>query len=206
MKRIFDLMLLICLSPVVIPIIGLVAVFSLITIGKPVFFVQERIGYKNKSFKLIKFRTMKTGLTDNLDEDALRLNWYGNFLRSTSIDELPSLYNILIGDMSFVGPRPLLTKYLGLYTDRQIQRHTVLPGLTGWSQINGRNQISWEKRFELDLWYVDNRSLLVDIKIMFLTALYVLSRKNINHSKNVTMPEFRGSKKATEVISNEKRG
>lgn len=194
-KRLLDitisLIALIFLSPLMLLIYLLVR----INLGSPAFFLQERVGKDNKIFKMIKFRTMKnsTDKNGNLLSDNERVTKFGSFLRSFSLDELPELINILKGDMSLVGPRALLVQYLGLYNDEQIRRHEVLPGLTGWAQINGRNSITWSEKFKLDVWYVDNWSLWLDIKIFFLTFWKVLKREGINQSESVTMEYFNGS-------------
>lgn len=165
-------------------------------LGSPVFFRQTRPGLHGKPFQMIKFRTMtdERDAEGNLLPDERRLTPLGRFLRSSSLDELPELFNVLKGDMSLVGPRPLLMEYLPLYNARQRRRHEVRPGITGWAQINGRNALSWEKKFELDVWYVDNRSLWLDMKILFLTVLKVIRREGISHGDEATMPRFMGSR------------
>lgn len=194
-KRLLDIVIsataLILLSPFMLIIYLLVK----INLGSPVFFLQERVGKDNKIFKMIKFRTMKnsTDKDGNLLSDNERLTKFGSFLRSFSIDELPELINILKGDMSLVGPRALLVQYLEHYNSEQIRRHDVLPGLTGWAQINGRNSITWCEKFKLDVWYVDNWSLWLDIKIFFLTFWKVFKREGINQSETVTMEYFNGT-------------
>ena len=194
-KRLLDIVIsataLILLSPFMLIIYLLVR----INLGSPVFFLQERVGKDNKIFKMIKFRTMKnsTDKDGNLLSDNERLTKFGRFLRSFSIDELPELVNILKGDMSLVGPRALLVQYLEHYNSEQIRRHEVLPGLTGWAQINGRNSITWCEKFKLDVWYVDNWSLWLDIKIFFLTFWKVFKREGINQSETVTMEYFNGT-------------
>ena len=194
-KRLLDIVIsataLILLSPFMLIIYLLVR----INLGSPVFFLQERVGKDNKIFKMIKFRTMKnsTDKDGNLLSDNERLTKFGSFLRSFSIDELPELINILKGDMSLVGPRALLVQYLEHYNSEQIRRHDVLPGLTGWAQINGRNSITWCEKFKLDVWYVDNWSLWLDIKIFFLTFGKVFKREGINQSETVTMEYFNGT-------------
>ena len=194
-KRLLDIVIsataLILLSPFMLIIYLLVR----INLGGPAFFLQERVGKDNKIFKMIKFRTMKnsTDKDGNLLSDNERLTRFGRFLRSFSIDELPELINILKGDMSLVGPRALLVQYLEHYNSEQIRRHEVLPGLTGWAQINGRNSITWCEKFKLDVWYVDNWSLWLDVKIFFLTFWKVLKREGINQSESVTMEYFNGS-------------
>lgn len=194
-KRIIDILVsliaLIFLSPVLLIIYLLV----IVNLGTPAFFLQERVGKNNKVFKMIKFRTMKDARDKdgNLLSDNERVTKFGSFLRSFSLDELPELINILKGDMSLVGPRALLVQYLEYYNDEQIRRHEVLPGLTGWAQINGRNSITWREKFELDVWYVDNWSIWLDIKIFFLTFWKVIKREGINQSETVTMEYFNGA-------------
>ena len=194
-KRLLDIVIsataLILLSPFMLIIYLLVR----INLGGPAFFLQERVGKDNKIFKMIKFRTMKnsTDKDGNLLSDNERLTKFGRFLRSFSIDELPELINILKGDMSLVGPRALLVQYLEHYNSEQIRRHEVLPGLTGWAQINGRNSITWCEKFKLDVWYVDNWSLWLDVKIFFLTFWKVIKREGINQSESVTMEYFNGT-------------
>lgn len=164
-------------------------------LGSPVLFRQQRIGLRNQPFQMIKFRSMtdQRGIDGVLLPDAERLPPFGRWLRSTSLDELPELWNILRGDMSLVGPRPLHTYYLPRYSPLQARRHEVRPGLTGWAQINGRNSISWDEKFALDVWYVDNRSFALDLKILFLTALKIVRRDGISSEGEATMPEFLGS-------------
>ena len=201
LKRAFDFILslfaLLVLSPVLLVLIILGAIFMK---GNP-FFCQARPGKINpktgeeKIFKLIKFRTMdnRKDAQGNLLPDEVRLNSYGKFLRATSLDELPEIINILIGHMSIVGPRPLLVKYIPLYSPEQRRRHTVRPGLTGYAQVNGRNSITWEEKFKLDVEYVDNITLIGDIKILFGTVFSVLKREGISQENNATMEEFKGS-------------
>ena len=194
LKRVFDIIAsligLILLSPVIL----ITAILVRTKLGSPIFFTQDRVGKDNKIFKMIKFRTM----TDEKDKDGellsdeYRLTSFGKFLRSTSIDELTELINVLKGDMSLVGPRPLLVKYLPLYSKEQIRRHDVLPGLTGWAQVNGRNSISWCDKFKLDVWYVDNQSFILDIKIILMTILKVVKRDGINQEGEVTSDYFNG--------------
>lgn len=164
-------------------------------LGTPVFFRQVRPGLGGKPFEMIKFRTMRDALDakGNPLPDSERMTPFGRFLRSASLDELPEFFNILKGDMSLVGPRPLLMEYLPLYNARQAKRHGVRPGLTGWAQINGRNALSWEEKFELDVWYVENRSFWLDLKIIFLTFKKVLAREGISAAGEATMPKFTGS-------------
>lgn len=171
-------------------------------LGSPILFKQERPGLNGKIFKMYKFRTMTNETDENgeLLPDEVRLTKFGKFLRSSSLDELPEMFNILKGDMSIVGPRPLLVKYLPLYSERQSHRHDVRPGLTGYAQVNGRNAISWEEKFELDIFYVNNSSFMVDLMIFFKTIKKVFDREGISSSTSVTMEEFKGSREAEEVI------
>lgn len=184
-------------------LVGLILVgplFAVITFGlyvansgKP-FFIQLRPGRYGKVFKIVKFKTMndKTDLKGNLLSDAERLTKIGSFVRKTSIDEIPQLINVIKGDMSLIGPRPLLTQYLHLYSDFQNRRHEVRPGITGWAQVNGRNAISWDRKFELDVWYVDNISLFLDIKILYKTILKVIMKEGVNSASSATMEPFQG--------------
>lgn len=178
-------------------ILIIVSVQVRLKIGSPVIFRQVRPGKSGKPFEMIKFRTMtdERSKDGELLPDAQRLTSFGQFLRSTSLDELPELWNVLKGDMSLVGPRPLLMEYLPLYSDRQARRHEVKPGITGWAQINGRNALSWEEKFELDVWYVENRTLWLDIKILFLTVWQVVKRDGISQDGEATMSRFTGSNK-----------
>lgn len=193
-KRLLDITISLIALIFLLPLMSLIYLLVIINLGSPAFFLQERVGKDNKIFKMIKFRTMKNSTDKNgsLLSDNERVTKFGGFLRSFSLDELPELINILKGDMSLVGPRALLVEYLGLYNDEQIRRHEVLPGLTGWAQINGRNSITWSEKFKLDVWYVDNWSLWLDIKIFFLTFWKVLKREGINQSESVTMEYFNG--------------
>lgn len=194
-KRLMDLALtipgLIILSPVVI----IVALAVAISLGRPVLFTQWRPGLHGKPFRMYKFRTMREGYDSNgiplSDEE--RLTPLGRFLRSTSLDELPELWNVLKGEMSLVGPRPLLMEYLDLYTPEQARRHLVPPGITGWAQVNGRNALTWEEKFALDTWYVDNWSLWLDVKILWMTVVAVLTRRGISAEGYATMPRFTGA-------------
>ena len=182
------------------PFLLVVAILVRVKLGSPVFFRQQRPGLSGKPFMLVKYRTM-TGERDekgNLLPDEVRLTRFGRFLRSTSIDELPELWNVFLGDMSLVGPRPLLMRYLGRYTPEQARRHEVKPGITGWAQVNGRNALTWEEKFRLDVWYVDHFSVWLDIRILFRTFLKVLRREGISGEGQATMSEFLGS----EVSSN----
>ncbi len=177
------------------PIMLIIAVLIRLKLGSPILFAQERPGLNGKVFKMVKFRTMLDAkdVNGNLLPDDLRMTKFGVFLRSTSLDELPTLINVVKGDMSFVGPRPLLVEYLPLYSPEQAKRHNVRPGITGWAQVNGRNAISWEKKFELDVWYVENKSLWLDIKIIFMTMKKVFIRDGISHEGEATMSKFTGN-------------
>ena len=195
-KRIFDLCLTVPALILLSPLIGLVALSVWIGQGRPVIFGQKRPGYHAKIFKIYKFRTMRD-LRDadgKLLPDVQRLTVLGKFLRSASLDELPELFNVLRGEMSLVGPRPLLISYLERYSLEQSRRHNVLPGITGWAQVNGRNAISWEQKFALDVWYVDHWSLGLDFKILLMTINKVFRREAINAPGQATMPEFLGDK------------
>lgn len=194
-KRIFDLILTILAMVVLLPVCVIISLIVRIKIGAPIFFVQNRPGFKARPFEMYKFRTMTEArdVKGNLLPDAIRLTGFGCFLRGTSLDELPELFNVLKGDMSLVGPRPLLMQYLDRYTPEQARRHEVKPGITGWAQVNGRNAITWEEKFKLDVWYVDNQSLWLDIKIIFLTISKIFKREGINQVGQATMEEFRGS-------------
>ena len=194
-KRLCDIIValggIIILSPVLLVCMILIKC----KLGSPIFFKQRRIGKNNKEFEMIKFRTMKDSVDKdgNLLPDEERMTKLGMTLRSLSLDELPELINILKGEMSFIGPRPLLVKYLPLYDDKQIKRHDVTPGLTGWAQFNGRNSLSWCEKFELDVWYVENWSLYLDVKIFFLTFYKVFKREGISQEGQATMEYFDGS-------------
>ena len=196
MKRIFDLVL----AVLGLLLLGLPLLFLTWKIrqklGSPVFFRQTRPGLHGKPFEMVKFRTMtdSRGPDGQLLPDALRLTPFGRFLRAASLDELPELWNVLKGDMSLVGPRPLLVEYLPLYSADQSRRHEVRPGITGWAQVNGRNALSWDEKFKLDVWYVDHRSLWLDIKILWLTVRKVLVREGISAAGEATMSKFTGSK------------
>lgn len=195
-KRILDIMCSLLALIVFSPLFLVLMITGAIEMKGNPFFTQERPGYKEKIFKMIKFRTMtneKDG-DGNLLPDEVRLNKYGKFLRSTSLDELPEAINILIGNMSVIGPRPLLVQYLPLYNQEQHRRHDVMPGLSGWAQINGRNAISWEEKFAYDVWYVDHISFYLDIKIILLTVIKFLKKEGINNPEDATMPDFLGTK------------
>jgi len=194
-KRVFDLVAGSMLSLACCPVVALLAAALRIILGRPVIFSHERIGLRGKPFQFYKFRTM-TDARDScgiLLPDEQRLTALGRFLRSNSLDELPQLWNVLRGDISLVGPRPLLPEYLPRYNTRQRRRHEVKPGITGWAQVSGRNALTWEQKFKLDTWYVDHWSLLLDIKILWLTLLRVIRREGISQDGHATMPEFLGS-------------
>lgn len=196
MKRIFDLLVAaLALLLLALPLLLLILLVRC-KLGSPVFFRQVRPGLNGKPFEMVKFRTMtdERGPDGQLLPDAVRLTPFGRFLRSTSLDELPELWNVIKGDMSLVGPRPLLMEYLPLYTPEQARRHEVRPGVTGWAQVNGRNAISWEEKFELDVWYVDHQSLWLDMKILWLTVKKVLVRDGISAEGEATMSKFTGRK------------
>jgi len=193
-KRILDIIGSFLLLLVLCALLAILALLVRIKLGAPVVFVQTRVGIHGKPFKLYKFRTMTDvrGKDGELLPDAERLTRFGRFLRGTSLDELPELFNVLKGDMSLVGPRPLLTQYLVRYSPEQARRHEVKPGITGWAQVNGRNAITWEEKFKLDVWYVDNWSLSLDIKIIGMTIWKILKREGINQLGQATMEEFKG--------------
>jgi len=195
MKRFFDVLVILLASPVWVPFFCLIAILVARKIGRPVFFRQVRPGRGGKSFRLIKFRTMTDARDGNgqLLPDTERLSKFGQWLRSTSLDELPELVNVLRGEMSLVGPRPLLVQYLDRYTPEQARRHEVAPGITGWAQVNGRNAISWEEKFKFDVWYVDHQSLALDCSILCKTILKVFQREGISAQGEATMPEFIGT-------------
>lgn len=194
-KRLFDLCLSVPGSIIALPVMGLVALLVFLKMGRPIFFKQVRPGLNGKPFVIYKFRTMLDlrGPDGTLLPNEQRLTRFGHRLRSTSLDELPEILNIIKGDMSFVGPRPLLMEYLELYTPEQKRRHDVRPGITGWAQVNGRNLLSWEKKFEYDLYYVDNYTFLLDLKILFLTLYRVLVREGISPKDRPIMDRFKGS-------------
>ncbi|GKV57395.1 putative sugar transferase EpsL [Sporosarcina sp. NCCP-2222] len=195
MKRIFDVVASFLALLLLSVIIGLTALLIKLKIGSPVIFTQDRPGYRGEIFRLYKFRSM-TNERDTHGQflpDELRLTSFGRLIRKLSLDELPQLWNVLKGDMSFVGPRPLLVEYLPLYSERQSKRHNVRPGITGWAQVNGRNAITWEEKFELDVWYVENRSFWLDLKILFMTVLKVLRSEGISQNGQATMTKFRGT-------------
>lgn len=195
MKRLVDIVF--SLAGIVVLCFPLLIVAILVSgnLGSPVIFRQARPGWHGKPFQLVKFRTMSDGEGENgeLLPDAKRIPPFGRMLRATSLDELPELWNVLKGDMSLVGPRPLLMEYLDLYTPEQFRRHDVRPGITGWAQVNGRNELSWEDKFALDVWYVDNQSLWLDLKILLMTIMKVVKRDGVSHSGEATMSRFEGS-------------
>ena len=196
-KRLFDLMLTLPVLVLIRPLLLGIAIAVAVFLGRPVLFRQTRPGVGGHPFRMMKFRTM----TDERDKqgqllpDEKRLTRFGRFLRATSLDELPELFNVLKGDMSLVGPRPLLMDYLPLYSAEQFRRHEVRPGITGWAQVNGRNTLSWDEKFRLDVWYVDNRSFWLDVRILFLTVRKVFAREGISAEGEATMSKFRGNRK-----------
>ena len=194
-KPLFDKILALILIILFSPFMIITAILIYLKMGRPIIFTQSRPGYKGKIFKIYKFRTMSDERDENgnLLPDEARLKGIGKVIRSLSLDELPQLFNVLKGEMSFVGPRPLLVEYLELYNEEQKRRHDVVPGITGWAQVNGRNAISWSEKFKYDIEYVDKQSFLFDLKIMFLTALKVLKRDGISQEGNVTMEKFNGN-------------
>jgi sugar transferase EpsL len=199
-KQLFDITLSTLVLISLSPLFGLLALLVRVKLGSPILFQQQRPGFGGKPFVLYKFRTM-TDARDGqgaLLPDAERLTPFGRFLRSTSLDELPELINVLKGEMSLVGPRPLLMQYLPLYTPEQMRRHEVKPGITGWAQVNGRNALSWEEKFALDIWYVDNYNLRLDLKILWMTLTKVLKKEGISQPGTATMPVFMGSKRKKE--------
>lgn len=193
LDRFFAIFCLLFLSPVLI----FITLLLILTQDKNFLFSQTRVGYKEKRFKIFKFKTMidKKNNQGRLLQDHQRITFIGKFLRNISFDELPSLFNIAKGEMSFVGPRPLLEEYLEFYTFEELKRHNVKPGLTGWAQINGRNKISWEQKFNFDIWYVKNQNFILDFTILIITFWKVLKRNGINNSKEITMPYFKRNKK-----------
>lgn len=195
MKRPFDFATALLSLLLLAPLILILALIIYLRIGSPILFTQMRPGLHHKPFQMVKFRTMTDArdINGELLSDSLRLTSFGKFLRTTSLDELPELWNVLKGDMSLVGPRPLLMEYLPLYTAEQARRHEIRPGITGWAQINGRNTISWEEKFKLDTWYTDNQNFWLDLKILFMTIKKVFIREGISAEGEATMPKFMGS-------------
>ena len=195
-KRVLDSTLAFLMIIMLLPMLLLISLCIRLQFKESVFFIQERPGKNGCLFKMIKFKTMNNDKDKKgrLLPDAQRITALGRFLRATSLDELPELFNVLRGDMSLVGPRPLLTEYLPLYSTEQSRRHSVLPGITGWAQVNGRNALTWDQKLNLDIWYVDNQSFYIDIKILFLTFYKTIKREGINHHDNLPMPKFTGNK------------
>jgi sugar transferase EpsL len=195
LKRLFDIVVSASVLLVASPLLLLLAVMVRVNMGSPVLFRQTRPGLHAAPFEMIKFRSMRNALDGQGKplEDAQRLTSLGKFLRASSLDELPELWNVLKGTMSLVGPRPLLMEYLPLYSARQARRHAVRPGITGWAQVNGRNALSWTEKFDHDVWYVEHQSFLLDLKILWLTVAAVFGRKGISSDGHATMPPFRGS-------------
>ena len=196
MKRSIDFLLSFIALVALSPLLLLLAILVRSLLGNPVLFTQTRPGLWGRPFRLFKFRTMTDGMDPDgvLLPDSNRLTAFGGMLRATSLDELPELWNVLKGDMSLVGPRPLLMQYLDLYTAEQARRHEVRPGITGWAQVNGRNALSWEDKFALDIWYVDNESFWLDVKILLMTLLKVIKRDGVSQEGHATMEPFRGTK------------
>ena len=195
-KRVLDICMTFVALTILMPIILITAALVFVSFGNPIIFSQTRPGYLGRPFKIYKFRTMNNcmDLDGQLLPDHERLTGLGKILRACSLDELPGLWNVLLGQMSIVGPRPLLMEYLPLYDENQSRRHDVKPGITGWAQVNGRNAISWSDKFDLDVWYVDNQSLLLDIKIILMTFKKVITRQDINAKGQATMSKFTGNK------------
>ena len=196
MKRILDFFFTLIGLIVLSPLLVIISIFIVVKMGGPVFFSQVRPGFRGEPFKMLKFRTMTDAKDVNgvLLPDEARLTSSGIFLRATSLDELPELWNVLKGDMSLVGPRPLLMEYLPLYTPEQARRHEVRPGITGWAQVNGRNALSWDEKFALDIWYVENQELWLDLKILWVTCQKIFRREGISQAGEATMSKFSGSK------------
>ncbi len=194
-KRLFDLIIAVMALVCLFPLILIVALLVKLNLGSPVLFRQQRPGYLGRPFNMVKFRSMKDAVDADGKplSDADRLTGFGLLLRKLSLDELPELWNVIKGDMSLVGPRPLLMEYLPLYSEEQARRHEVRPGVTGWAQVNGRNAISWDEKFRLDVWYVDHRSFMLDLKILWLTVLKVFQREGVCQDGHVTMEKFRGN-------------
>lgn len=194
-KRLLDLFLILISAPLTLPVLLILSLLTLVFHGTPILFTQIRPGYKGKPFKMYKFRSMTNARDSqgNLLPDEARLTRFGKFLRASSLDELPELLNVLRGEMSLVGPRPLLMQYLSRYSPEQARRHDVYPGISGWAQINGRNNLSWQDKFELDVWYVDHRSIALDLKIILRTLIKVIQREGISEPGNATAREFMGN-------------
>lgn len=194
LKRLSDIAIATAILFFCLPIVLIVGFFVRINLGSPIIFQQVRPGLNGKLFQMYKFRTMSENrsVSGKILSDEKRLTSFGRMLRAMSLDELPELVNVVKGEMSLVGPRPLLEEYLPLYSDEQFRRHEVRPGITGWAQINGRNALSWEEKFKLDVWYVDNRSWWLDVKILFLTIGKIIKKEGVNHEGSVTMSKFEG--------------
>ncbi|MEJ6575546.1 MAG: sugar transferase [Emcibacteraceae bacterium] len=199
-KRILDLLLVLLILTILSPFLIIIAILIRGKMGSPILFTQDRLGYKGKVFKIFKFRSMTNTQDENGDlmSDDYRLTAFGKFLRNWSIDELPQLWNIIIGDMSLIGPRPLVAEYKQKYSSKQMRRHEVRPGISGWSQVTGRNTVSWNKKFIRDVWYVDNCSLRLDLKILLYTIPLVLMRAGIAADNHVTMPSWLGNQNKKE--------
>jgi len=195
MHRSLELLITTLMLAVLSPLLAIVAALVFLAMGRPILFRQQRIGRDGRAFDIVKFRTMRTGTGGPVDtsSDAARLTWIGRLLRATSLDELPELFNVLRGDMALVGPRPLLPEYLELYDDTQARRHEVRPGITGWAQVNGRNTVDWQDRFRLDVWYVDNRSLLLDVRILLMTIGQVFRTSEVSQQGRATQDKFTGN-------------
>jgi sugar transferase EpsL len=197
LKRLFDVVAAAALLALLAPLLAVIAVVIALDTGRPVLFLQERPGLHGKSFTIFKFRSMLDATDAHVPlPDALRITRVGRFLRRTSLDELPELVNVLRGEMSLVGPRPLLTEYLPRYSDEQMRRHAVRPGITGWSQVNGRNALTWDEKFALDVWYVDHRSMRLDLQILLMTIGNVVKGEGISHPGVATMERFRGTEQS----------
>lgn len=197
-KRLFDLYVSLSVLLVLMPVIIIVALLVRLLLGSPIVFSQQRPGKHGKVFRMFKFRSMTNERDDTgqLLPDEQRLTSFGRFIRAASLDELPGLLNVIKGDMSLVGPRPLLVEYLPLYSKQQGRRHNMKPGITGWAQVNGRNALSWEQKFEYDVWYINNQSFMLDLKILLMTVAKVVKRSDIAHAGESTMTKFTGNKKA----------
>ena len=195
MHRSLQLLITTLMLVVLSPLLAIVAALVFLAMGRPILFRQQRIGRDGRAFNIVKFRTMRTGIGGPVDtsSDAVRLTWIGRLLRATSLDELPELFNVLRGDMALVGPRPLLPEYMELYDDTQARRHEVRPGITGWAQVNGRNTVDWQDRFRLDVWYVDNRSLLLDVRILLMTIVQVVRTSEVSQQGRATQDKFTGN-------------
>jgi lipopolysaccharide/colanic/teichoic acid biosynthesis glycosyltransferase len=198
LKRLFDVTIALVALLLLLPVIVVLVVLVRVLLGSPILFSQQRPGLHSRPFKMLKFRSMtdQRDSEGNLLPDEKRLGKFGRFIRAASLDELPGLLNVIRGDMSLVGPRPLLMEYLPLYSENQARRHNAKPGITGWAQINGRNALSWEQKFEYDLWYIDNQSFTLDLKILLLTFTKVIKRADISHAGEATMTKFTGSNRS----------